>query len=147
MAQWSAVQATDDQAEGGVYLQLVKGEQLPWRWTLMENETTPQNLSGYHITASAKFRMGQEENGRPIGPFAPLMAGGAAVPDASIQVVAANQNTEPGVVPVEILSTLLPSNVDIAIDAQIIPMAFVALSVNDQASPTPDIQVARFIIS
>ena len=147
MAQWSAVQATDDQAEGGVYLSLVKGEQLPWRWTIMETETTERNLSGYNITATAKFRMGQEEGGRPIGPFSPLMSGGAAVPDATIQVVTADQAREPGVVTIDILSTLLPAAVDIAIDAPIIPMAFVTLTIDDQATPTATVEKARFIIS
>ena len=147
MAKWSSVAGVSDQAEPGLYLSMVRGEQISQRMTLNATPGNPQDLSGFHITANCHFRLGLEEAGRPVGPFTPLMSGGSAVPDATLDVVTANQTLEPGVFHVNILSTLLPAGVEIAIDSDIIPMAFVAITINDGASPTPNIDVTRFVIS
>ena len=147
MAKWSDIAQVSDLAERGLYMSLVRGEQVNQRFTLMDTPTTERNLTGYTISCALHFRTGFEEAGRPLGPFSPLMASGQAVPDATLPVNIANQATDPGVFHVQILASLLPTAVDIAIDADLLPMGFGAITISDGASPIPNIDVTRFVLS
>ena len=147
MAKWSNVAQVDDQAEPGLYISLVRGEQINQRFTLNSSPGTEQNLTGYQISCALHFRTGFEEGGRPLGPFSPLMASGQVVADAMLPVTVADQAASPGVFHVQILSSLLPAGVEIPIDADMLPFGFGAISISDGASPIPNIDITRFVLS
>ena len=142
MATWSQSIGEADYAAVGPQLTLVEGSQLSYAIALSSAGGAAHDLTGWTLAAGCSFHTAAS---LARGPYPTMMAGGAAVPDASIPVRKANQDELPGTAWLDIPSTLLPSAYDVPPNANPFPLALAWVTMRSPETP-PEIFILRFPI-